>query len=102
MSLGLFAVELFVNGFEVRVRYMSVDLSCSNVRVAQHGLHTTQVGAVHQQIGSETVAQGVGRNMLGDTGQQGIAGNHTLDTSGRQSRKITAVIHLLSAAVSNK
>ncbi len=48
-----------VDFFKVRVGDMSVDLGGGNVSVAEHSLDGAEVGAVHEEIGSETVTQGV-------------------------------------------
>lgn len=41
-------VELLMHRFQVRVGDVGVDLSRSDVAVAEHGLDGAQVGAVHQ------------------------------------------------------
>ena len=40
--------------------------------------------------------------MLGDTGQQGVAGDQPLDAADRQPVEITGQIDLLGAAIADK
>ena len=50
---------------------MGIDLGGGEVGMAEHDLHTAQVGAVFQQMGGKGVPEGMGRDTLADTGQIG-------------------------------
>ena len=57
-----------MDGFEVGVSDVSIDLGRRDVTVAKHGLHRSQVCPVHEQIGRKRVTKGVWADMLGDAG----------------------------------
>lgn len=67
-----FALELVVNFLKVGVGDVGVNLRGGDTAVAKHGLHRTQVGTVHYQVGGEAVAQGVRRNVFGNARQLGV------------------------------
>ena len=52
-------MKLFVYIPKVRVCNMSINLSCRDVGVAEHHLHTSYVGAVGEQVCREAVADDV-------------------------------------------
>ena len=76
-------MEFLVDRSEVWVGDVGVDLGGGDVAVAEQGLDGAQVGAIHQEVGGKGVAQGVRADMLGDAGQQGIAGHQSLDAARR-------------------
>ena len=55
-----FGVETVVDFFEVGVGDVGVNLGSGDVGMAEHGLDRTQVGAIHEKVSSEAVAQSVG------------------------------------------
>ena len=61
-------MKLFVNLAEVRVGDVGVDLSGGDVGVAEKGLDGAEIGAVHEEVGGERVAESVGGNVFGDAG----------------------------------
>ena len=46
---------------------VGVDLSGGDVSVTEHGLNRADIGTVLEQVGRETVAKGVGRELFGNT-----------------------------------
>ena len=57
-----------VCGPEPRRRNVSVNLGSRQTLVAQQFLDDTQIGPAVEQMGGETVAEGVGRDTLGQPG----------------------------------
>ena len=55
-------------GSEPRRRNVSVNLGRRQTLVAQQFLDDTQIGPAVEQMGGETVAEGVGRDALGQPG----------------------------------
>ena len=51
---------------------MRVNLSGRDVHVAEHFLHLAEVGAVGEEVGGETVPQGVRADVGADAGNDGI------------------------------
>ena len=43
---------------------MGIDLGCSNIRMAEHDLNRTEIGTIFEEVSSEGVAQGLGRDLL--------------------------------------
>lgn len=70
-SLG-FGMEFVVDFFEMLVGDVGVDLGGGDVGVAEHSLDGAEIGAVHEEVSGEAVAQSVGRNVLGDAGGAGV------------------------------
>ena len=58
--------------FEVGVGDVGVDLGGGDVGVAEHGLDGADVGAVHEEVGGEAVAEGVRGDVFGDVGEFGV------------------------------
>lgn len=56
--------------------------------MAEHGLDGAEVGAVHEEIGGEAVAEGVGGDVLGDTGDASALFDDTLDAAGRKAAEV--------------
>lgn len=65
--------------FQVFVRNMGVDLGRGDRAVAEHGLNTSNIGAVLEKVGRETVAEGVRVDILHNTGFRGRVLYDTLD-----------------------
>ena len=78
---------------------MSIDLGCGYVTVAQKLLYASEVCAVHQQICGKTVPESVRTHMFGYSSQESIPANHALDTSGRESVKVTAKVYGFTPAI---
>ncbi len=55
-----------MNLAEMGVGDVGVDLGRADVGVAEHGLDTAEVGAVHEEVGGERVAKGVWSDVFGD------------------------------------
>ena len=56
-------VELSVHGFQPLLVYVCVDLGRRNIGVAQHFLDDSQIRAVAEQVGGETMAEQVRVNI---------------------------------------
>lgn len=65
--------------FQVEVGDVGVDLGGGDVGVAEHGLDGADVGAVHEEVGSETVAEGVRGDVFGDAGFFGVGLDNAFD-----------------------
>jgi hypothetical protein len=72
-------MESFVNFAKMRIGDVGVDLSRADVSVAKKRLDGADVGAVHEQVGSERVAESVGSDVFCDAGFPGITLNDTFD-----------------------
>lgn len=83
-----FGVELFVDFFEVLVGNVGVNLGSGDVGVSEHGLDGADVGAVHEEVGGEAMAQGMWGNVFGDAGHFGVF----LDDAFDGTRGETAVV----------
>ena len=80
-----FGMKFFVDLFEVLVGDMSVNLGGRNVGVAKHGLDGAEVGAVHEKVSSEAVAESVRRNMFRNAGFAGVFLDNALDRAGGEA-----------------
>ena len=56
--------------------------------MTEHSLDTAEVGAVHKEVGSERVAEGVGGDVLGDAGGFSVVVDDTLNGAGGESSEI--------------
>ena len=70
---------------------MSVDLGGGDIAMPQHRLNRAQISAIHQQVGGERVAQGVGSDMLSDAGCLSIFADDSLDRAGSQTASFAEV-----------
>ena len=96
-------VEAGVDLFEMLVGDVGVDLGGGDVGVAEQGLDGAEVGAVHEKVGSEAVAEGVGGNMLGDAGGACVFLDDALNGAGGEAAEITGGVGLaLAAAVAEE
>lgn len=77
---------------------MGVDLSGADVGVAEHGLDGADVGAVHEEIGGKTVAEGVGGDMLGDAGCTSVFFDDAFDGAGGETAEITRSVNFALTA----
>ena len=78
-------LKFVVHFLEMRVGHVGVDLGSGDIAVPQHRLDRAQVGAIHQQVGGERVAQGVRGDMLSDAGCLSIFTDDSLDRAGSQT-----------------
>lgn len=65
-------MKLFVDFAEVGVSDVGVDLGGGDVGVTEHGLDRANVGAVHEEVGGETVTEGVRGDVFCDAGFFGV------------------------------
>ncbi len=70
---------------------MGVDLGGGDIAVPQHRLNRAQVGAIHQHVGGERVAQGVGSDVLSDARCLSIFTDDSLDRAGGQTASFAEV-----------
>ena len=63
--------------------------------MTEHSLDAAEVGAVHEEVGSERVTEGVGRDVLGDAGGFGVVVDDALDGAGGESSKITRSVNFV-------
>ena len=85
------ALKFVVYFLEMRVGHVGVDLGGGDIAVPQHRLNRAQVGTIHQQVGSERVAQSVRGDMLGDAGCLSIFTDDSLDRAGSQTTSFAEV-----------
>src|ERR1700744_736626 len=62
------AVERFAEIFPVQ---MSINLGCGDAFMTQHLLDCAQIGSAFDKMGGEGMPEGMGRDILGYTGQVG-------------------------------
>ena len=85
------ALKFVVHFLEMRVGHVSVDLGSGDIAMPQHRLDRAQVGAIHQQVGGERVAQSVGSDVLRDAGCLSIFTDDSLDRAGSQAAEVDAI-----------
>ena len=85
------ALKLVVHFLEMRVGHVGVDLGGRRIIKTKHRLNRAQVGTIHQQVGGERVAQGVGSDMLSDAGCLSIFADDSLDRAGSQTASFAEV-----------
>lgn len=72
---------------------VGVNLSGTNVGVAEESLDRADVSAVHEEVGSEGMAEGVGCDMLGDASCASVLLDHTLDAARSETTVISGSIN---------
>ena len=65
-------MKTFVNFAEMGVGDVGVNLGGGDVGVAEERLDGAKIGAVHEEVGGEAVAEGVGSDVRGATGFVGV------------------------------
>ena len=82
------------------IRDMGVDLRGGNIGVTEERLDGTEVGAVHEEVGGEGMAQGVWADVLSDAGHAGVFFDDALDAAWSETAEIArGVDKLLVLAV---
>jgi len=76
---------------------VGVNLGGGDIGVAEEALDAADVGAVHEQVGGETVAQGVRGDVFGDAGGFGVALYEALDAADGEAG-VHAVFHVVFGA----
>lgn len=61
-----------MNLAEMGVGDVSVDLGRADVSMTEESLDTTEVGAIHEKVGGERMAEGMGGDVFGDSGGAGV------------------------------
>ena len=74
--------------FEMLVGDVSVDLGGGDVGVTEQRLDGTEIGAVHKQIGGETMTESVGRDVLRDAGGTGVFLDDALNGAGGEAAEV--------------
>lgn len=96
-------MEAFVDFFKMWVGDVSVDLSGADIGVAKHGLDRANVGAVHEEIGSEAMTESVRGNVFSDASSTGVFFDDTFDRTGGEAAEIARGINFaLMAAIIEK
>ena len=85
------ALKLVVYFLEMRVGHVGVDLGGGDIAMPQHRLDRTQIGTIHQQVGSERVAQSVRGDMLSNACRLSILTDDSLDRAGGQAASFAEV-----------
>ena len=75
---------------------VGVDLGGGDVGMAEHGLDGAEVGAVHEEVGSKRVAQGVRADVLGDAGKAGVFFDDAFDAAGGDAAEIAGSVWVAS------
>lgn len=61
-------MKLLMDLFEVGIGDVRIDLGGGDIAMSEHRLHAADIGAVHEQVGGEAVAQGMGADFLSNPG----------------------------------
>ncbi len=95
-------MKALVDGFELGVGEVGVDLGSGNIGVAEQALNAAEVGAVGEKVGGKGVTQGVGCDVLGETGGAGVAFDESLDAAGCKTLVHAVFCLILTAGVVDK
>ena len=71
---------------------VGVNLGGGNVGMAKHGLDGTNVGAIHEKVGGERMAQGMGADVFGDTGEASVFFDDAGDAAGGDAAEIARLV----------
>ena len=82
-------MKAFMDAFKVRVGNVRIDLRGGDVTVAEHGLHATQIGSVHQKVGCEGMPQCMRTDVLGNACQQCVMTDQPLHAARRQPVEVS-------------
>lgn len=75
------------------VRDVCIDLSSRNVAVTKEGLDGANVGAIHEEVGSKTVPEGMRRDVFSDAGGAGVFLDNTLDGARSKTAEIARSVY---------
>lgn len=81
-----------MNFFQSFIGNVGIDLSSGDRGVAEHRLNRTDIGAVHEEIGRETVAEGMRMDILHDAGFFRIVLDQPCDGPRREAERIALCI----------
>ena len=81
-----------MNFTEMGVGDMCVNLCCGDICVAQHGLYRAKIGAIHEQIGSKGVTEGMRCNVLSYAGEFCVFFDNSLNGARSESAEIARSI----------
>ena len=70
------------------VRDVGIDLRGGDVGMAEHGLNSAKIGAVHEKVGGEGMTQSVRADVLSDAGHAGVFFDDTLDAAWGEAAEI--------------
>ena len=74
-------MKFFIRFAEVLVGDVGIDLGRSDTAMAKHALDTTNIGTIHEKVGSETMPHGVRADVFSDASKACIFAYHALDTA---------------------
>lgn len=92
-------MKLFIGVTQVFVCDMRVDLCGGDVAMAKHTLHTSDIGAVHEQVCCVAVSHGVRADVLSNASQSCVGADHPLNTTCRQSSIVASGTCCVVAAI---
>ena len=81
-----------MNFFEMLVGDVGVNLGGRDVGVAEHGLDRAEIGAVHEEVGGEAVAESVGGDMFRNAGFAGVFLDDAFDRAGGKAAIIAGSV----------
>ena len=75
------------------IRDVGVDLRGGDVGMAEHGLDSAEVGAVHEEIGGEGMTQSVRADVLSDAGHAGVFFDDALDAARGEAAEVAGGVY---------
>lgn len=97
--LAAAVVEGFVDFFQVLIGHMGIDLRRRDRGVAEHRLHTPDVGAVDEEIGGKAVAERMRVDVFDDAGFGGVVLDEPLDTARSEAERLALGVPLVDEAL---
>lgn len=91
-------MKTFVNFAEMGVGDVGVNLGGGDVGVAEERLDGAKIGAIHEEVSGEAVAEGVGSDVLGDTGFTSILLDDAFDRAWGEAAVVAGGIGGLDVA----
>ena len=74
-------MKFFIRFAEMLVGDMRIYLGRGDATMAQHTLDATNIGTIHEKVGSETMPHGVRADVFSDASKACIFAYHALDTA---------------------